>query len=75
MLRVTDIVQMSQFHWHVTDSQSFPLVVPGFTELSSKGAYDSSMVYTSSDVKEIVDYAGAVSLHDRIDRLAPLTRE
>lgn len=52
---------MSEFHWHVTDSQSFPLEVPGFTELSNKGAYDLTMVYSPSDVKEIVDYAGAVS--------------
>ena len=54
---------MSQFHWHVTDSQSFPLVIPGFSELASAGAYDSSMVYSPSDVKDIVDYAGAVSLN------------
>ncbi|KAI0373766.1 N-acetylhexosaminidase [Pilatotrama ljubarskyi] len=52
-------VKMSQFHWHVVDSQSFPLEVPGFTELASKGAYSSSMVYTPSDVQEIVSYAGA----------------
>ncbi len=52
---------MSQFHWHVSDSQSFPLEVPGYTELASKGAYDPSMIYSPSDVKDIVDYAGAVS--------------
>lgn len=54
---------MSQFHWHVTDSQSFPLVIPGFTELASAGAYDPSMVYSPSEVQDIVDYAGAVSIH------------
>ncbi|KAI0671138.1 N-acetylhexosaminidase [Trametes maxima] len=52
-------VKMSQFHWHVTDSQSFPLEVPGFTDLASKGAYSSSMVYSPSDVRDIVSYAGA----------------
>ena len=52
---------MSQFHWHVTDSQSFPLVIPGFTELANAGAYDPSMMYSPSDVKDVVDYAGAVS--------------
>ena len=55
--------QMSQFHWHVTDSQSFPLVIPGFTELASAGAYDPTMVYSPSDVQDIVDYAGAVRCH------------
>ena len=53
--------QINQFHWHIVDSQSFPLQVPGFPELSQKGAYSSSMVYSASDVKDIVSYAGAVS--------------
>ena len=52
---------MSQFHWHVVDSQSFPLDVTGFPELAQKGAYSSSQVYSSSDVDDIVKYAGAVS--------------
>ena len=52
--------QMSQFHWHVVDSQSFPLSIPGFPELSQKGAYSSSEVYSSADVQDIVTYAGTV---------------
>ncbi|KAH8085997.1 N-acetylhexosaminidase [Cristinia sonorae] len=52
-------VKINQFHWHIVDSQSFPLQVPGFLELSQKGAYSSSMVYTPQDVKDIVSYAGA----------------
>lgn len=53
--------QINQLHWHVVDSQSFPLEVPGFPELSSKGAYADSMVYSASDVQDIVSYAAAVS--------------
>ncbi|KAF9464152.1 N-acetylhexosaminidase [Collybia nuda] len=52
-------VKINTLHWHVVDSQSFPLVVPGFQELSSKGAYSASSVYTPADVKEIVQYAAA----------------
>ncbi|THH03664.1 hypothetical protein EW145_g6103, partial [Phellinidium pouzarii] len=52
-------VKLNTFHWHVTDAQSFPLEVPGFPELSQKGAYDSSSVYTGSDVDDIVSYAAA----------------
>lgn len=44
----------------MVDSQSFPLQVPGFLELSQQGAYSSSSVYSPSDVKDIVAYAGAV---------------
>lgn len=56
-------VKINTFHWHVVDSQSFPLVVPGYTELSAKGAYSSAEVYTPGDVKEIVAYAAAVCLN------------
>ena len=59
--------QINQFHWHLVDSQSFPLQIPGFTDLSAKGAYEPSMIYTPKDVKEIVDYAGAV----RFDFIRP----
>lgn len=55
-------VQINQLHWHVVDSQSFPLQVPGFTELADKGAYSSAMVYSPSDVSDIITYAGAVSV-------------
>jgi hexosaminidase len=53
--------KMSQFHWHVVDSQSFPLTVPEFPELAQKGAYSSQEIYSSADVQDIVNYAGAVS--------------
>ncbi|KAI0793019.1 N-acetylhexosaminidase [Irpex lacteus] len=51
--------KINQFHWHVTDSQSFPLEIPGFTEVAEKGAYSSSSIYTPSDVQDIVAYAGS----------------
>jgi hexosaminidase len=53
---------MSQFHWHVTDSQSFPLVVPGYESISQQGAYSPTSVYSAKDVADIVAYAGAVSV-------------
>jgi hexosaminidase len=51
---------MNTFHWHITDSQSFPLEVNGFPELSQKGAYSSDEIYSTSDVNGVVAYAGAV---------------
>ena len=54
---------MSTFHWHVVDSQSFPLQVAEFPELSNKGAYSSDEIYTPSDVQDIVSYASAVSVY------------
>ncbi|KIP03087.1 glycoside hydrolase family 20 protein [Phlebiopsis gigantea 11061_1 CR5-6] len=49
--------KMNQFHWHVVDSQSFPLQISGFTEVAAKGAYSSSMTFSPSDVQTIVTYA------------------
>ncbi|KAJ3559375.1 hypothetical protein NP233_g11277 [Leucocoprinus birnbaumii] len=51
--------KINHFHWHVVDAQSFPLVVPGFEELSKNGAYVGNRVYSPSDVKDIVAYAAA----------------
>lgn len=51
---------MNQLHWHVVDSQSFPLTVPDFPELSRQGAYSAQEVYSPSDVQGIVNYAGGV---------------
>jgi hexosaminidase len=53
---------MSQFHWHVTDSQSFPLFIPGYHEIAENGAYSAEETYSEKDVKEIVAYAAAVSI-------------
>ncbi|KIY69292.1 glycoside hydrolase family 20 protein [Cylindrobasidium torrendii FP15055 ss-10] len=52
-------VKMTTFHWHVVDSQSFPLQIPGFLELSEAGAYTAEMVYTPENVADIVAYANA----------------
>ncbi len=62
-------VKMNTFHWHVVDSQSFPLEIAEFPSLSAKGAYSSSSVYSASDIKDIVAYAAAV----RIDRCVLLS--
>ncbi|OSX57231.1 glycoside hydrolase family 20 protein [Postia placenta MAD-698-R-SB12] len=52
-------VKINEFHWHVVDSQSFPLEIPGYEELATYGAYGPGMVYTAADVENIVSYAGA----------------
>ncbi|KAK8843396.1 hypothetical protein IAR55_007053 [Kwoniella newhampshirensis] len=58
ILDTMSLVKLNVFHWHVTDSNSWPLVLKGFPELASEGAYSPEEVYTEEDVKEIVKYAG-----------------
>ena len=53
--------KLNTFHWHIVDSQSFPLFIPGFTSISQQGSYDAASIYTPADVKEVVTYAAAVS--------------
>lgn len=48
--------KLNKLHFHVTDSQSWPLEVPSLPELSAKGAYTQSQVYSSDDIKSIQEY-------------------
>jgi len=58
MLDAMSKVKLNVFHWHITDSQSWPLDLKAMPELV-KGAYQGSRIYSESDVKEIVAYAAA----------------
>ncbi|KAK4681679.1 Glucosamine-6-phosphate isomerase (Glucosamine-6-phosphate deaminase) (GNPDA) (GlcN6P deaminase) [Podospora pseudoanserina] len=62
ILRTIDAMawsKLNRLHIHVTDSQSWPLVIPSMPELSEKGAHHPSETYSPSDVESIQKY-GAV---------------
>ncbi|OJA15838.1 hypothetical protein AZE42_12470, partial [Rhizopogon vesiculosus] len=60
ILRTLDAMSWNNtFHWHITDSQSFPLEVAQYPELAMNGAYSAEEVYTESDIQYIVQYAGS----------------
>ncbi|XP_015594014.1 chitooligosaccharidolytic beta-N-acetylglucosaminidase [Cephus cinctus] len=48
--------KLNTFHWHITDSHSFPYESKSLPNMSHYGSYTPQKVYTSKDVKEIVDY-------------------
>ncbi|KAI0808032.1 N-acetylhexosaminidase [Fomes fomentarius] len=50
-------VKLSVLYWHVIDSQSFPLEVQAYPELSKWGAYSRNETYSRNDVQRIVQYA------------------
>ncbi|KAF5300870.1 hypothetical protein FQR65_LT09032 [Abscondita terminalis] len=49
--------KLNTFHWHITDSQSFPYVSESNPKLSQLGAYTPRQVYTPEDIAGIMQYA------------------
>ncbi|XP_055837023.1 beta-hexosaminidase subunit beta-like isoform X2 [Episyrphus balteatus] len=49
--------KLNVFHWHMTDDSAFPYNSTRFPELSAKGAYNSRMTYSKSDVNQIIEHA------------------
>lgn len=59
ILRTIDVMasnKLNVFHWHITDSHSFPIELPSEPELAEKGSYGPGMRYSVKDVTEIVEY-------------------
>ncbi|XP_011685543.1 PREDICTED: chitooligosaccharidolytic beta-N-acetylglucosaminidase [Wasmannia auropunctata] len=60
ILRTIDGIAMSKlntFHWHITDSQSFPYVSRTWPDFVKYGSYTPTKIYTPEMIREIVDYA------------------
>lgn len=49
--------KMNRFHWHISDSQSFPYVSKAYPQLAKYGAYSDQEVYTASDIKSLTEFA------------------
>lgn len=49
--------KLNRFHWHITDSQSFPYISKYYPELAAHGAYSERETYTDADVREISEFA------------------
>lgn len=52
------LVKLNVFHWHVTDSNSWPLELAELPELTEHGAYSPAQIFSEETVKELVQYAG-----------------
>ncbi|KAK2724945.1 chitooligosaccharidolytic beta-N-acetylglucosaminidase-like [Artemia franciscana] len=51
--------KLNVFHWHITDTNAYPLVSSRVPQLTLYGAYTSSHVYSPDDIRELVRYAQA----------------
>lgn len=60
ILRILDgmsATKMNVFHWHITDSQSFPMESKRLPQMTFYGAYSEEKVYQKSDIDSVVTYA------------------
>jgi len=47
--------KMNVFHWHIVDSQSWPLQLKSYPQMTGD-AYSNNEIYSQSDVKQVIDY-------------------
>jgi hexosaminidase len=63
--RTIDALAYSKFnrlHWHITDSQSWPLELPSMPEVADKGAYVDFQKYSPEDVYAVQEYGALVGV-------------
>nr|XP_045602904.1 chitooligosaccharidolytic beta-N-acetylglucosaminidase-like isoform X2 [Procambarus clarkii] len=48
--------KLNTFHWHITDTHSFPLYLETLPNMAYYGAYSSREVYYPADVRYLVEY-------------------
>lgn len=48
--------KLNRLHLHATDAQSWPLEIPALPDLASKGAYDSSQIWTTEGLARVQRY-------------------
>ncbi|XP_062540213.1 chitooligosaccharidolytic beta-N-acetylglucosaminidase [Armigeres subalbatus] len=49
--------KLNVLHWHITDSQSFPLELLHLPQVTENGAYSEEETYSQQEVKDIFEYA------------------
>ncbi|KAL1957425.1 hypothetical protein VTO42DRAFT_5993 [Malbranchea cinnamomea] len=50
--------KLNYLHWHITDTQSWPIEIRRYPEMT-KDAYSRKKIYSHHDVRKIIEYAGA----------------
>ena len=56
VISMLSYLKMNGLHWHITDTQSWPLFVPSRPEISNVSAFSPLHVFYPEDVREVVQY-------------------
>lgn len=63
--------KLNVFHWHATDTHSFPIEIPRVPQLQRLGAYSQNLVYSKNDILKIIKYAHLRGIRVLIELDAP----
>ncbi|KNZ53161.1 beta-hexosaminidase [Puccinia sorghi] len=58
-LRAMSWVKLNVFHWHIVDSQSWPIQIPSHPQLSQMGAYSQEETYSVEEIIELTRFANS----------------
>ncbi|CAR66369.1 DEHA2F18920p [Debaryomyces hansenii CBS767] len=53
---VMSLSKMNSLHWHLEDSQSWPVAISSYPEMT-KDAYSNNEIYTPDEIRHIVQYS------------------
>lgn len=53
---IMSLSKMNSLHWHLEDSQSWPVAISSYPEMS-KDAYSNNEIYTPDEIRHIVQYS------------------
>jgi hexosaminidase len=59
--------KMNRLHWHITDSQSWPLELPSMPEVADEGVYVNFQRYTPEDVQAVQEYGALLGVEVAIE--------
>ncbi|XP_047112583.1 chitooligosaccharidolytic beta-N-acetylglucosaminidase-like [Schistocerca piceifrons] len=63
--------KLNVLHWHATDSQSFPLLLPRVPQLARWGAFSARETYSAQQVSALLSYARARGIRLLLELDAP----
>ncbi|CAK72253.1 unnamed protein product (macronuclear) [Paramecium tetraurelia] len=63
------INKLNVLHWHITDDESFPLLLSKYSQITNNSKFWKDGFFTKKDVQEIIEYASirAVQIIPEID--------